>query len=133
MTGKFVLSVVVMFVLSMLIGYLVHELALAQDYAQVQNLFRPRDQAAAYLPHMLIAHLLIAIAFVWIYLKGREDRPFFAQGVRYGIAIAVLMTIPIYLIYYAVQPMPGMLVAKQIVLDTIGVIAMGVVLAWLNR
>jgi hypothetical protein len=75
----------------------------------------------------------MAIGFVWIYRQGREDKPFLAQGVRYGIAIAVLMTIPIYLIYYAVQPMPGMLVAKQIAFDTIGVILMGIVVAWLNR
>ena len=133
MSKKFLISVVVMFIMSMLIGYVVHELLLGQDYAQVQSLFRPKEDAMAYFPHMLLAHVLIAFGFVWIYLKGRENKPFLAQGIRYGIAIAVLMTIPIYLIYYAVQPMPGMLVAKQIVFDTIGVILMGIVVAWLNK
>jgi len=55
------------------------------------------------------------------------------QGVRFGLAVALLMTIPIYLIYYAVQPMPEALVAKQIVFDTIGVILMGIAVAYLNR
>ena len=55
------------------------------------------------------------------------------SGVRFGIAIAVLMTIPIYLIYYAVQPMPGAVVAKQIVFDVIAMVIMGVAVAWINR
>jgi len=52
---------------------------------------------------------------------------------RYGIAIAVLMTIPTYLIYYAVQPIPGALVAKQIVFDTIAALIMGIVVAWTSQ
>ena len=55
------------------------------------------------------------------------------QGIRYGMAVAVLMVLPMYLIYYAVQPMPGMLVAKQIVLDTFNFVVMGIVIAWLNK
>ena len=56
---------------------------------------------------MLIAHALIACGFVWIYRMGREaDKPWIAQGLRFGAAIIVLTTIPTYLIYFAVQPMP---------------------------
>jgi hypothetical protein len=47
--------------------------------------------------------------------------------------VAVMMTIPTYLIYYVVMPFPSDLVAQQIMFDSIGIIAMGVVLAWLNR
>ena len=43
------------------------------------------------------------------------------------------MTIPMYLIYYAVQPWPGAVVVKQIVYDVIGVLVMGVVVAAINR
>lgn len=40
---------------------------------------------------------------------------------------------PTYLIYYAVQPMPGITAIKQMVYDTIGVIVMGIAVAWLNK
>jgi hypothetical protein len=43
------------------------------------------------------------------------------------------MTIPTYLIYYAVQPMPGALVFRQIVFDTVGIVAMGIAVAWINK
>jgi hypothetical protein len=133
MIKKFVISVIVMFIVSMVLGFLVHGLLLAQKYAQLPNLFRQGQDAESYFPYMLLAHVFLAVGFVWVYVKGKENKPFLIQGIRYGAAIAVLTTIPTYLIYYAVQPMPGMLVFQQIALDTISVVLMGIVVAWLNR
>jgi len=39
----------------------------------------------------------------------------------------------VYLIYYAVQPMPGALVVKQIVFDSICMVLLGIVAAWINQ
>ncbi len=36
---------------------------------------------------MVVAHILIGIGFTWIYLKGREAKPFLQQGVRFGLAV----------------------------------------------
>ena len=133
MSKRFLISVAVIFVVSMAFGYIVHGLLLGADYAQLPGLFRQPPDAEIYFPYMLLAHVFIAAGFVWIYLHGKEDKPFLSQGIRYGVAIAVLVTIPTYLIYYAVQPMPGALVCKQIVLDTVSVIIMGVIVARLNQ
>ena len=54
-------------------------------------------------------------------------------GLRFGIAVAFLTVIPTYLIYHVVTPVPLVLALKQIVFDTIRVLLMGVVLAWINR
>lgn len=133
MNKRMLISIVVIFIASMGLGFLVHGLLLHQDYAQLPGLFRTEEDSANYFPYMLFAHVLIAIGFVSIYLKGKEDKPFLMQGVRYGIAIAVLMTIPTYLIYYAVQPMPTTLVFRQIVFDTGGIVLLGILVAWLNK
>lgn len=133
MGKKFWISFAVMFVLAMAIGVAVHGMLLSPDYLKLTRLFRPEADAQHYLWAMLLAHAFIAFAFTWVYFRGRESRPFFGQGVRYGLAIALLTCIPTYLIYYAVQPLPGDLVVKQIVFDTIGYVVMGVVLAWINR
>ena len=45
----------------------------------------------------------------------------------------MLTVIPMYLIYFAVQPMPAGLVVKQIVFGTIGMVIMGIVAAWINQ
>ena len=130
---KFAISAVVLAILSLLLGYVVHAVLLTSDYHALPGLFRTEADGGAHMPYMLFAHLLIGIGFTWIYLKGREAKPFLAQGVRFGLAVAVLCTIPTYIIYFPVQPMPGALVVKQIVFDTIAMVVMGIVCAWLNR
>ena len=133
MTKKFWISVVVMFVMSMALGFLVHGALLGSEYAKLPNLFRQGADAESHFVVMLLAHVFMAVGFTWIYLRGHENKPFVAQGLRYGLAIAVLTTIPTYLIYLAVQPMPEALVVKQIIFDTIAMMAMGVVVAWINK
>ena len=133
MQKKFVISVVVMFIASMLLGFVVHATLLNSAYTKLPNLFRPEADAQGYFAFMLAAHLLIAIGFTWIYRQGKEDKPWLTQGLRFGAAVAVMMTIPTYLIYYAVQPMPSDLVAQQIAYDSIAVLIMGIVVAWVNK
>jgi len=133
MTGKFAISVIVMFIMSWGLGFAIHGALLQGDYARFPNLMRTMADMQTKLPAILIAHLCIALGFTWIYLKGKEDKPWLAQGIRYGLAVSVLMVVSLYLIYYAVMPFPLDLVIKQIVYDTIRVVLMGIVLAWLNR
>ena len=134
MNKTFMISVVVLFLVSMTLGFVVHGVLLGPDYAKLQSLFRSPQDAQGHFGAMIAAHVLIALGFTWIYRQGRDSgKPFLAQGVRFGIAVAVLTTIPTYLIYYAVQPMPSDVVAKQIVFDTIAMVIMGIVAAAVNR
>ena len=82
---------------------------------------------------MLLAHVLLSGAFAWIYTRGVEAKPWLAQGVRFGVAVAVLTVVPTYLIYYVVQPMPGMLAVKQIVFSAVLLVVLGIVAAFVNR
>ena len=132
MNSKFVVSSAVMAVLSLVLGFIVHGWLLAPDYRALSSLFRPETDQMSFFPFMIIAHILIGVAFTWIYLKGREAKPYLQQGVRFGVAVALLTVIPMYLIYYAVQPMPGNLVAKQIIFGTIAMVIMGIAVAWIN-
>jgi drug/metabolite transporter (DMT)-like permease len=134
MNKTFVVSVVVLFVLSMALGFVVHGLILGPEYAKlVPAMFRSHESAQAYFPFMLAAHASMAIAVTWIYRQGREDKPVLVQGFRFGIALALLTAVPMYLIYFAVQPMPSDLVAQQIVLDAIATVILGIAAAAVNR
>jgi len=135
MNKRFLVSVVVMFVASMLMGFVVHGFLLHNDYNRLTpNLFRAPQEAEHYFGWMLLAHVFLAIGWTWIYRQGRENgKPWLAQGLRFGIAVAVISAIPTYLIYYAVQPMPSDLVAQQVVFDTISCLILGIVVAFVNR
>ena len=130
---RFIISVVVLFVWTMLVGFVIHSYLLGADYAALPNLFRPEEDAQNYMSYMLIAHLSMAIGLTWIYRMGKEDKPWFAQGVRFGIALVFLMTFSMYLIYYAVQPMPPGLVLDQIMYESIAGILTGIVTALVNK
>ena len=133
MNKKFMISFVVMFVMAMLFGMLVHGMLLHDEYRKLGSVMRSEAEAQKLFGLMILAHVLIALGFTWIYIKGKEARPWLGQGIRYGVAVAVMMTIPTYLIYYVIMPFPSDLVAQQVVLDTLAIIAMAIVLAWINR
>jgi hypothetical protein len=134
MSKRFVVAWVVLFVLWMLEGMVVHGIVLGPDYKGLPQLFRPEADAQGQFGWMILAHVLVSGAFVWIYERGiAPDKGWLEQGMRYGIAVALLTVVPTYLIYFAVQPLPGALVGKQIVLDAIGLLVFGIVVAWLYR
>jgi len=133
MNKKFFLAWLVVFIVWFLGSFLVHGVLLRHDYMQLTTLFRSDGDANRYFPLMILAHVILSGAFVWIYARGVEAKPWVAQGVRFGIAVALLTTIPTYLIYFVVQPMPEALVMKQIVFDGALIVLLGIVVAWWYR
>ncbi len=133
MDRKFIVSTIVVFVVWMLGSFLVHGLWLGPTYETMTNMVRPVAEQEALMHFMLIAHLLMAGAFVWIYQRGNEDKPWLQQGLRYGIAIALLVPIPTFMIYYTVQQTPATLAINQSVGDSIVVIVVALVAAFLNK
>lgn len=134
MDARFWISGIVIAVLALAFGYFVHGTLLFDEYAKLPGLFRTiaADQES-YFPYMVLAHVLFGFAFTWVYRQGRTPgASALVQGLRYGVAIAALVTIPTYLIYYAVQPVPESLVIKQILFDSISVVLLGVAVAFLN-
>jgi hypothetical protein len=123
-----------MFVASMALGVVVHGVLLGRDYAALTpQLFRAEADAQGHFPFMLLAHVFLAIGITWLYRGGRSERPWAGQGVRFGLALAFYAVVPTYLIYFAVQPTPPELVAKQVVLDSVAAIVLGLIVAAVNR
>ena len=131
MNKRFFIAWLVVFVVWMMGDFVVHGLLLSADYAKLPNLFRPEAESQQYLPWMLIAHVIMAGAFVWIYARGAEAKPWLSQGVRFGLATALLTAVPTYMIYYVVQPMPVALVVKQIIFATVLLLILGAVAAFM--
>ena len=102
----------VMSVAALLLGFIVHGVLLAPDYAALGEMFRGADDGRHHAHWLVLAHVLTGYAMTWIYARGFPDsRPSATQGLRFGLAMALFSTVPGYLVYYAVQPLPGALVA----------------------
>jgi hypothetical protein len=133
MNKRFFIAWLVIFVAWMAGSFVVHGVLLHDDYSKLSSLFRSEADAQTYFPLMILAHVLLAGAFVWIYSRGVEARPWLPQGIRFGLAIALLTIVPTYIIYYVVQPMPGAVVVKQIVFDGILMLILAAIVAFIYR
>jgi hypothetical protein len=133
MNKKFFLAWAVLFVAWFVGSFVVHGVLLRPDYMQLTGLFRPQGEEQKYFPLMILAHVILSGAFVWIYARGVEAKPWLAQGVRFGIAVALLTIVPTYLIYFVVQPIPGEVVFKQITFDGVLLVILGTIVAWMYR
>src|SRR5580692_6574665 len=133
MSKKFLTAWIVLFAAWFLGSFVVHGVLLRSDYMQLTNLFRAEGDQRKYFPLMIVAHVILSGAFVWIYARGVEAKPWMAQGVRFGLAVALLTIVPSYLTYFVVQPMPGGVVIKQIFFDGVLLVILGTIVAWLYR
>ncbi len=133
MNKKFIIAWIVIFIVWFAGSFIVHGVLLHDDYSKLTNLFRSEADAQKYMPLMILAHVLLSGALVWIYARGAEAKPWLPQGIRFGVAVALLTIVPTYLIYYVVQPMPGATVAKQIVFDGVLTLLLASVTAFIYR
>jgi len=133
MDKRFWVCGLVMSIAALLLGFIVHGLLLAPDYAALGAMFRSDDDSQRYAHWMVLAHVLIGFAMTWIYTQGfSSGRSSSMQGLRFGLAMALFSTVPGYLIYYAVQPLPAALVVKQLLFGMATMLLLGLLVAWLQ-
>jgi len=125
---RLILTIVVIFVLANFAGYFIHAIWLHADYVPVaERLYRPVGQEK--LLWISLAYLSFAIGSVCVYARGVEDKPWLGQGVRFGILMWLILAVPSFFIAYAVQPVPGILMVKQVLSELIDKIFLGIVTA----
>jgi hypothetical protein len=118
------------------LSFVIHGVLLEPYYTPLaeRGVFRMPIDANGYMHFMIIAQVIFGFAFAWIYTQGIDKgRPWHLQGLRFGLAAACLAIVPRFLIYYVVQPLPGMLVVQQIVFDSIAIVITGLVAAFINK
>ena len=135
MDKRFWFCGLVVSIAAMVLDFIIHGLMLQVDYAALvpSGLVRGPEAGAQYLPWMLLAHVGIGFGLTALY-RAFHPAPTsdVRQGLRFGALMALATTMPGYLIYFAVQPWPAMVVLKQIVLSTVAMLLLGLLLAWLQ-
>lgn len=133
MDKRFWVCGLVMSIAALLLGFIVHGVLLAPDYAALGAMFRSDADSRQYAHWMVLAHVLVGFAMTWLYAQGFSgSRSTLFQGLRFGLAMALFSTVPGYLIYYAVQPLPASLVAKQLLAGVATMLLLGLLVAWLQ-
>lgn len=132
---RLLVTVVLVWLASHVTGFLIHGIILAGDYKTLvdQKIYSSPDQFQSRAFFLVAAYLAYALGTVWIYAKGVDAKPWPGQGVRFGLAVWLVLAVPSFGIAYVVQPIPGMLVAKQLSWELLNKIFLGVLTAALYR
>ena len=128
---KAIPTIIVVFIAANVTGFLIHAVLLKTDYVRIAGYYRqPGEEKMLFIS---LAYLAFAIGSVWVYAKGVEDKSWWEQGIRFGIAMWLVLAVPSFVIAYAVQPVPGMLVVKQVLFEGLDKILLGLLTAALYR
>jgi hypothetical protein len=107
MKKKIVTASIVVFVLFIIMDYLVHSVLLRGLYAETVSLWRPIEEIGSLMWIFWVVDAVIAFLTVWLFAKGWEaGKPWLGQGVRFGLVLGLLFSLPMGFSMYAMMPIP---------------------------
>lgn len=132
-TKRIVLATLAAFVVSEVLAVLVHGFILAADYEPFDGTLLRAGADAWQFVFLPVAHLSFVCGLMWVYthtpLKGSAAR----QGVFIGFLAWLMGQVPLWLIWYAEQPWPGSLVIKQLALELLSSLVIGLTITFTAR
>lgn len=94
------------FIVSQALAILVHGFLLARDYAPFYgNLLRSPTRVAWQALFLPVSHLCFISALLWVYVNVRMEGSRTIQGLKLGLLGWIVAQAPLYLIWYAEQPL----------------------------
>lgn len=125
------LSTFVAFVVSQVLAVAIHGFILAGDYDPYEGtLLRAGTEPAWQFVFLPISHLAFICGLMWIYTHARLASSAISRGLTLGLVGWVVGHVPLYLLWYAQQPWPGSLVVKQLGLELMSSIVIGLTIAF---
>jgi hypothetical protein len=131
--GKFLLRTIVIAIAWFALGYVGHQLLLGRDYVAIEPIMRSKADMQAHMLFAPLSALLYSAAMVWIYAQGRSAKPWLGQGVRFGLAVWAIASVPQYIANYTIEPWPGAFVAKLLAWELVAAILLGILVAGLSK
>jgi len=117
-----------------LLATVVHGYVLAADYAPYYGtLLRGGDSPAWQFSFLPLAHAAWVGGLVWIFLHVPFAGSRVVQGLKLGVLGWVVGQVPLWLLWFAEQPWPSSLVGKQLALELVSSLLVGVTIALLAR
>ncbi|OGI19512.1 MAG: hypothetical protein A3B68_04295 [Candidatus Melainabacteria bacterium RIFCSPHIGHO2_02_FULL_34_12] len=127
---KYILPAVSVFIVITIFDMIFHGILMEKIYLNNSHLFRSQDEICKHKYCFWIANLIFSFAFTYIYSKGHEKTDSLAQGLRYGLWIALLIWVPDALVSYSVYPHPKNLELAWLIGYSIQTILAGITVAY---
>ena len=120
------------FVVSQILATVIHGFVLAADYNTYEGTLL-RSGVAWQMLFLPVAHLSFVVALAWVATRLRLDGALVARGLTLGVVGWAMGQVPLWVIWYAQQPWPGSLVVKQLGLELVASVIVGLTIATVLR
>lgn len=119
------------FFVSQVLTALIHGFVLAADYEPFRGtLLRPGGAEPPWQMLFLpVVHLTVVVTLVWLYMRLRLRGSRWSRGLTLGLVGWAMSQVPVWLLWYAQQPWPGSLVVKQLGLELVSSLLVGLTIA----
>ena len=120
------------FLIANVFATLIHGFILSADYERFEGtLLRSVGNGTPpwqmlFLP---VVHLSLIASMVWVYSRLRLEGSTVARGLTLGVLGFAMGQLPVWLLWYAEQPWPGDLVLKQLGLELVSSLVIGLTIA----
>jgi hypothetical protein len=123
------------FLVAQILAIAIHGFILAADYAPYYgNLLRDQTGDPVWQALLLsVSHLCLVSGLVWIYGRLSLEGSHAVRGLKLGLVAWLVGQAPLFLLWYAEQPWPDGLVVKQLGLELIASLAIGLTIAFVSR
>ena len=134
-TARAAATVFAGFLLSNAFAIAIHGFILAADYEPFRGtLLRDFQGGPGWQSLLLpVAHLCFFSGLVWIYGRLSLDGSFTARGLKLGLIGWLVGQAPLWMIWYAEQPWPDSLIVKQLGLEMLSSLTIGLTIAVVSR
>jgi len=134
-TARAAATVFAAFLLSNVFAIAIHGFILAADYEPYRGtLLRDFANGPGWQSLLLpVAHLCFISGLVWIYRRLSLDGSTTARGLKLGLIGWLVGQAPLYLLWHAEQPWPDSLIVKQLGLEMLSSLTIGLTIAVVSR
>jgi hypothetical protein len=111
-----------------------HGVMLKPSYAELPaGMMRSEADFGAHFHWLALGHLLLALGATWVYAYGAENKPWMAQGIRYGLALWTIAVLYPNFVMFAVQPWSRGIMVKGTLADLVVMLVAGLCIAGVYR
>lgn len=98
---------IAVFAVFILMDYLVHSVLLRGLYVETASLWRPMEAIGNLMWIFWVVDAVMAFLTVWLLAKGWEaGKPWLGQGIRFGLVLGLIFSLPMGFSMYAMMPVP---------------------------
>lgn len=129
---RWIIASIIIFIVFFALDFLFHNVCLSKYYEMTSNLWRAEEDMNIWL--MVLAQVITAFFFCYIYTKGYEAKPSGAlEGLKCGFIIGLFVTLPMSLGTYSVMPITGRLAFYWFIMGMIEFLIAGLVVGLIYK